>query len=83
MATFRKRPGPNRKYLLILITMMIFIVVPFFGEMNISYLYVRTRYGWEVEEYSQFYSIVSTAGIIGTRANFLGLDSCAVQVRAF
>ena len=44
---------------------MVFIIVPFFGEGNISYLYVRTRYDWQVKEYSQFNSITSTAGIVG------------------
>ena len=44
---------------------MVFIIVPFFGEMNISYIYVRTRYEWEVEEYSTYNSIVSSAGILG------------------
>ena len=57
--TLKKRPGPNRKYLWAL------MVVPFFGEMNISYLYVRTRYEWQVDEYSNYYSIVSTAGLVG------------------
>ena len=63
--TLKKRPGPNRKYLWALMVVMIFIVVPFFCEMNISYLYVRTRYEWQVDEYSNYYSIVSTAGLVG------------------
>jgi hypothetical protein len=46
-------------------TTMVFVIVPFFGESNISYLYVRTRYGWEVEEFSNFFSITSAAGILG------------------
>jgi hypothetical protein len=57
--------GPNRKYLLVLMTAMVFIIVPFFGEGNISYLYVRTRYDWNVKEYSEYNSIVSAAGIVG------------------
>ena len=57
--------GPNRRYLLVLMTALVFILGPFFGEGNISYLYVRTRYDWSVNDYSLFNSIVSSAGIVG------------------
>jgi hypothetical protein len=65
MVTFKKRPGPNRKYLFILMLIMILQIIPFFGEFTIAFLYVRTRFGWEVAEYSQYSSIVSSVGIVG------------------
>jgi hypothetical protein len=46
-------------------TMMILQIVPFFGEFTIAYIYVRKRFGWEVDEYSQYSSIVSAIGIVG------------------
>jgi len=46
-------------------TMMILKIVPFFGEFTIAFLYVRKRFGWEVDEYSQYSSIVSAIGIVG------------------
>ena len=52
-------------YLYLLMTMMILQIVPFFGEFTIAFLYVRKRFGWEVDEYSQYSSIVSAIGIVG------------------
>lgn len=54
-------------YLLLLMGTMISIYAPFQGEKNVSYFYVRTRFGWEVDEYSNyntFQQIVSTIGMI-------------------
>jgi hypothetical protein len=67
MVTFKKRPGPNRKYLFLLIIMMVIQIIPFYGEFTIAFLYVRTRFGWEVDEYSQYSSIVSAIGIAGEK----------------
>ena len=67
MVTFKKRDGPNRKYLFLLIIMMVIQIIPFYGEFTIAFLYVRTRFGWEVDEYSQYSSIVSAIGIVGKK----------------
>ncbi len=64
-ATFKKRPGPNRKYVLILGAITIFTIMPFFGEMTVAYSYVRIRYNWDVKEYSTYSSIVSSVGLVG------------------
>ena len=58
-------PGRNRTYLFILMAMMVLQIVPFFGEFTIAFLYVRTRFKWEVDEYSRYSSIVSAIGIVG------------------
>jgi len=59
VVTFKKRPKPNRKYLYLLMFMTINQSIPFYGEYNIAYLFVRTVFGWEVEEYSKYTSITS------------------------
>ncbi len=64
-ATFRKRQGPNRKYLLILFAIMLVNFAPFYGEIGINYNYVRTRFGWEVDEYSTYNSIVDATSLLG------------------
>ena len=64
-ATFKKREGPNRKYLLVLIAVTVFHYVPFYGEWVNYYNYVRTRYGWEVEEYSFYKTVDSLTSLAG------------------
>jgi hypothetical protein len=64
--TFKKRPGKNRRYLFILMAIMVLQIIPFYGEFTIAFLYVRKRFQWEVEEYSQYSSIVSAIGIVGS-----------------
>ena len=65
VATFKWRYGPNRKYILILMAITLFTILPFAAEHSIAYNYVRTRYEWQVEEYSTYRSIVSAASIVG------------------
>ena len=64
-AALRQRHGPNRKYILIFIALSVFHYVPFYGESTISYLYVRTRYGWDVNEYSNYRIADSVTSIAG------------------
>lgn len=64
--TFKKRNGPNRRFVLLTISIFFFQVMPFFGEGAISYLYVQTRYDWAVKEYSTYSTITSIASLIGT-----------------
>lgn len=64
--TFKKREGPNRKYILICMVMILMNVFVYIGEMVMDYNYVRTRYGWQVAEYSVYSSVISGASLIGT-----------------
>jgi len=64
-ATFKKRAGPNRKYILIMMAIHICTLMPFFGEFTVAFSYVRIRYSWGVDEYSTYSSIVSSASIVG------------------
>ena len=66
-ATFKKRKGPNRKYLLVLIAVTVFHYVPFYGEWVNYYNYVRTRYGWEVDEYSIYKTVDSLTSLAGNQ----------------
>ena len=62
---FKKRPNNKRLYLGLTVTLFVIIVIPYIGEASIRYLYVRTRYGWEVEEYSLYRSIDVAIGAVG------------------
>lgn len=62
--TFKKRPEPNRKYMFILMAMMIVQTAPFYGE-SIAYYFVRTQFEWDYKDFSQYSSIVSALGIAG------------------
>ena len=63
---FKKRTFNRRMYLLLAIVIYLFIISPIYGELTIRYLYVRTRYGWEVAEYSKYTTFESSLIIIGT-----------------
>ena len=63
--TIKKREGPNSTYLLIFMAMTALTITPAIGEGAVAYYYVRTRYSWDVEEYSAYNSIMSTCSIVG------------------
>ena len=63
--TFKKREGPNRRYILIFMAIISLTTMPFVGEGTVAYNYVRTQFGWSFEEFSQYASITSAAFIIG------------------
>lgn len=65
MATFKKRPGPNRKYIIVLLFCLFVVIGPYFGEYAILYLFVRTKFLWGVSQYSTYSGIVSIMGILG------------------
>ena len=61
----KKRSYNRRLYLNMSMVIFIMVITPIFGELNIRYLYVRTRYGWEVDEYSRYTTFDSSLSIIG------------------
>lgn len=61
----RPREDSKRLYVWLMMFTICMILSPFIGIGAVEYLYVRTRYGWEVDEYSIFQSYDSTIGIIG------------------
>jgi hypothetical protein len=72
--TFRRRAGPNRKYIWLMILIHFSTFLPFFGEMTVAFSYVRIRYSWGVDEYSTYSSIVSSSSIVA-QAIFMPLVS--------
>ena len=65
MTTFKKRPGPTRQFILLLISMILFDRIVDVGVDANEYNYTRTKFEWEMNEYSQYSSIVISAIIIG------------------
>ena len=65
MTAFKKRPGPTRKFILLLIAMILLDRIVDVGVDANEYNYTRTKFEWEMNEYSQYTSIVISAVIIG------------------
>ena len=61
----RPRPDGKRFYLWVYLLVMISMVLPWFGESVIGYLYVRKRYDWGVQEYSDFRTVSEVLDIVG------------------
>ena len=57
------RPNHKRIYLWVYLIVLMSITLPWYGEGVIGYNYVRTRYNWEVQNYSDFTTITSAIGI--------------------
>ena len=64
-AVFKKREKHKRLYIWLTMIVMAMIIGAFSGLATVEYLYVRTRFDWEVEKFSQYASYDSTIGIIG------------------
>eukprot|EP00095_Tigriopus_kingsejongensis_P002938 maker-scaffold517_size150149-snap-gene-0.20 protein:Tk02938 transcript:maker-scaffold517_size150149-snap-gene-0.20-mRNA-1 annotation:"adenylate cyclase " len=62
---FKERPHHRRMYMHLILVALAMILVPFSGESQVQYLYVRKKFGWEVDEFSTYRSIDSTIGILG------------------
>ena len=62
---FKPRDNHKRYYLWMYISIMLIVCLPLFGENSIGYNYVRTRYKWGVEEYSNYRTIAEVIDITG------------------
>ena len=62
---FKERPNNKRFYLLLYTAVMLTIFLPFFGEHIVSYNYVRTRFSWDMVDYSDYRSICSIIDLVG------------------
>ena len=62
---FLPREDGRRIYLFLLVVAIAFEIAPFVGRGQVEYLYVRSRFGWEVDEYSLYSSVDSAIGICG------------------
>ena len=60
---FKRRPGKARIYILVLVAIVVFSIMPLFGEFSISYSYTFVRYNWQVDENSDYSTITSIVDI--------------------
>lgn len=67
VALTKKRPGSRRLYLFLVMIAIAMIISPFSGEGQVQYLFVRTKFGWGVDEFSNYRSFDSAMGIIGDK----------------
>ena len=64
--TFFKRRSDNKRfYILTYTAVYLTIFLPFFGEGAVSYNYVRTRFNWDMVDYSNYDSICSIIDLVG------------------
>ncbi len=63
--TVRRRPGPNRKFIMVLLLISVIRNARNVSERPLTYNYVRTMFGWKVDEYSTYNSIDNTVTIVG------------------
>ena len=61
----KPRPNGKRMYLWIYLIVLLSVILPFFGEMTIGFNYVRTRYSWGVDEYSDYRTVTEIIDIVG------------------
>jgi len=63
--SFKKRTNGKRFYLWVYLLVHFNVILPFYGESVIGYNYVRTRYNWEVQDYSNFITLSEIFDIVG------------------
>merc|ERR1711892_1050079 len=61
----RKRENNKRFYLILYSLVILTAYISFAGEHTVAYNYVRTRYGWEVSEYSDYSTITHIVDTVG------------------
>ena len=66
MTTLKKRPGPTQKFILLLITMILIDRIVDVGIDANEYNYTRTKFEWELDQFSQYTSIFISSIIVGT-----------------
>ena len=57
MTTFKKRPGPTRKFILLLIAVILFDRIVDVGVDANEYNYTRTKFEWEMNEYREIFNL--------------------------
>ena len=65
MVVFKKRAGPNRKFISLGIILFCLHIMPMFGEKGLIYIYTKERYNWGVAEYSTYSSITQAVSLTG------------------
>ena len=62
---FKSRSNGKRMYLWMYLIVTVATCLPHFGENTIGFNYVRTRYSWGVQEYSDYRTITDILNIVG------------------
>ena len=57
MTTFKKRSGPTRKFILLLIAVILFDRIVDVGVDANEYNYTRTKFEWEMNEYREILNL--------------------------
>jgi MFS family permease len=65
MTVAKRRPDRKRTLLWIYLIVILADNLPFFGESTIGFNYVRTRFGWDMVEYSEFRTITEVVDLVG------------------
>lgn len=66
---FKKGENQRRKRVLVLLTVLMVVIGPVFGEMAVMYLFTRFRFNWSEVDYSIF----STFGML---THLIGMKLC-------
>jgi len=70
MSVFKKRPGNDRKKLLLLLLCHSLVMAPMFGEGAVSYLFSIYKFSWDAGAYSVFMTYKMIVGFLG---NFVSM----------
>ena len=62
---FKKRNGPNRKYILIFLAISTLWVICFVGTKDLNIPYVRTKFEWYHPQITKFMSISAIISFVG------------------
>ncbi|KAL3289013.1 hypothetical protein HHI36_003456 [Cryptolaemus montrouzieri] len=68
---FQKREGNKRTRILVLIFICMMLLGPLHGEMNVQYMYVRLKFGWNEVDYSIYNAFHFSIQFLG---NFFALS---------
>ncbi|KAL1488422.1 hypothetical protein ABEB36_014895 [Hypothenemus hampei] len=90
LATFKVafKSGPNNRKMKVMLLMLVVMVVigPMHGEMNVAYLFTRYRFNWDEVDFSIFstYSMITnligTAVSVGVFSHLLKIDDAIIGI---
>ncbi|XP_060524702.1 probable peptidoglycan muropeptide transporter SLC46 isoform X2 [Cylas formicarius] len=75
------KEGPNNRKVKVMLLMLVVMVVigPMHGEMNVSYLFTRYRFNWDEVDYSIFSTYSMITNLIGTSVS-VGIFSHVLKI---
>ncbi|KAF5269816.1 hypothetical protein FQR65_LT05862 [Abscondita terminalis] len=73
---FRPRKKNHRKRILISLLLLVLILGPIYGEVNVIYLFARKRFQWSEVEFSIYYTVNVILHMIGTVFSLTFFSKC-------